>query len=304
MIYLIKTPVFLQGDEEKDDTSVLALKIGYTDDLRKRSRFDDYRNNGVSLRVLKTISGGSVQLEHCLQRHFSEHNIPGRSIEWFFYNLEVVEVFETLNTVDDIYRFLGFTDEKDFLNTSAPKRKRKSDKNYVPETFVEYYRKNNTIVDEGLLKDLELLDLQPGYAKKLDLLLNVLMISRSESYFNKLVSILPEQYVNYFNVLGVSGIKRVLNRNLKIEAELERESSNQALKSSVESRILGEFKLGTRVSLFEIKDKLRNIYEDLGYEKTPKAVDILDYFNCTSCNVLRTDGSGKRDKGFEILSVK
>ena len=53
----------------------------------------------------------------------------------------------------------------------------------------------------------------------------------------------------------------------------------------------------------DIKETLRKIYEDLGYDKTPKASDLEEYFELRSCQIKNKE-TGKKDHGFEILKKK
>ena len=53
----------------------------------------------------------------------------------------------------------------------------------------------------------------------------------------------------------------------------------------------------------DIKETLRKIYEDCGYNKTPKASDLEEYFELRSCQIKNKE-TGKKDHGFEILKKK
>ena len=53
----------------------------------------------------------------------------------------------------------------------------------------------------------------------------------------------------------------------------------------------------------DIKETLRKIYEDCGYNKTPKASDLDEYFELRSCQIKNKE-TGKKDHGFEILKLK
>ena len=53
----------------------------------------------------------------------------------------------------------------------------------------------------------------------------------------------------------------------------------------------------------DIKETLRKIYEDCGYNKTPKASDLDEYFELRSCQIKNKE-TGKKDHGFEILKKK
>ena len=50
-----------------------------------------------------------------------------------------------------------------------------------------------------------------------------------------------------------------------------------------------------------LRDELRKIYEDLNFERTPKAVDLLDFFEVKKVQIME---DGKKVHGYEILGVK
>ena len=72
---------------------------------------------------------------------------------------------------------------------------------------------------------------------------------------------------------------------------------------SVEDKIYDLFSIGSRYSKAEIKEKLRNLYLELRYDKTPKANDLEIYFVIKVCQIKNKE-TGKLDNGFEILKKK
>jgi len=67
--------------------------------------------------------------------------------------------------------------------------------------------------------------------------------------------------------------------------------------------IKSKFQVGNKYSKSEIKEILRTIYESNGYNKTPKANDLEEYFELKECKVLN-ESTSKRDAGFEIIKEK
>ena len=67
--------------------------------------------------------------------------------------------------------------------------------------------------------------------------------------------------------------------------------------------IKSKFIPGDRYSKSEIKETLRTIYETNGYNKTPKASDLEEYFDIKLCKVL-DKATGKQDNGFLIIKLK
>lgn len=66
--------------------------------------------------------------------------------------------------------------------------------------------------------------------------------------------------------------------------------------------IYSKFSEGDRISKVDIKNQLKEIYENLNYSKSPKAIDIEEWFEVKEINI--QDSSGKRGKGFELLKKK
>ena len=72
--------------------------------------------------------------------------------------------------------------------------------------------------------------------------------------------------------------------------------------SDIPEEIYNSFLVGSRYSKAYIKEKLKEIYDNLGYSKTAKASDLEEYFELKVCNI--SSGDGKYDKGFEIIKKK
>lgn len=82
MLYLIKSP----GNSGK------ILKIGYTNKIKRR--LDSYKSENPDAELLATREGDEV-FEHKLHKYFHRFKYTsGR--EWFYYNEEIVDEFETI----------------------------------------------------------------------------------------------------------------------------------------------------------------------------------------------------------------
>ena len=73
-------------------------------------------------------------------------------------------------------------------------------------------------------------------------------------------------------------------------------------KSILGNKIYGSFKTGERYVLSDVKSTLTSLYNSYSYMKTPKAIDLKEWFEIK--NVLMTDSNGKRVRGFEIIKKK
>ena len=84
--------------------------------------------------------------------------------------------------------------------------------------------------------------------------------------------------------------------------ELVKENTNSENRKAAGKKILNYFKPDNKYLKSDIKETLRKIYESVGYNKTPKASDLEEYFEIKECKI--TISTGKQDNGFKILKKK
>ena len=72
-------------------------------------------------------------------------------------------------------------------------------------------------------------------------------------------------------------------------------------KSTIKDLIYQNFKVGDKVSNLDAKNKLKEIYIESNYEKTPKANDLEEWFEVRPCQFKLND---KKVNGLEILNQK
>ena len=71
------------------------------------------------------------------------------------------------------------------------------------------------------------------------------------------------------------------------------------------NHIRTNFKIGDRYTLSDLKEKLRELYDSIGYKATPKASDILEYFEVRDVvSYEKFDGKRKQIRGYELLNYK
>ena len=71
-------------------------------------------------------------------------------------------------------------------------------------------------------------------------------------------------------------------------------------RSELAAEIYKEFQENTKLSLSEIKSKLKDIYQRIGYDKTPKAIDISGFFNISEYTFVDKT-TKKRVRGYELI---
>ena len=116
-------------------------------------------------------------------------------------------------------------------------------------------------------------------------------------YAKTLQTIIPLEYQNYINTLGFKKIRALKYQELDIQREI---SIYQSLNPT---SIMSLFSIGFKYSTQQIKEMLREFYEENNITKTPKASDLGEYFNLRPCQFIDKE-LGKKVNGFLIISLK
>lgn len=112
---------------------------------------------------------------------------------------------------------------------------------------------------------------------------------------------LPSIVQNYYIVLGPERIKALGYHITSMKKEYEGILGNQNI--DIGEYIIKEFEIGKIYSKSEVKNKLRKLYDKVGYKETPRAVDLGNYFIIKNC-MIRNKETGKRDNCYEIIEIK
>ena len=111
-----------------------------------------------------------------------------------------------------------------------------------------------------------------------------------------LQTIIPIEYQNYINLLGFERIRSLGYYESALKGEI-------TICNSDYSNITSLFSVGSKYSKATIKEMLREFYDENNIIKTPKATDLLDYFDLKPCQFI-DKSLGKRVDGFLILREK
>ena len=106
-----------------------------------------------------------------------------------------------------------------------------------------------------------------------------------------------EKFDKLYNLLGPEKCKAAGYNTTDLLKEIEFMLS----KESVQSRFCSQFLVGNKYTNQDAKRRIKKIYEDLNFERTPKAVDLLDFFEVKKVQIME---DGKKVHGYEILGVK
>ena len=127
------------------------------------------------------------------------------------------------------------------------------------------------------------------------------LCSLTESTVLSILPHLPSSFQNYYSVLGPERIRALGYNVTKMRLEYEGIMGNQDI--DIRPIITSVFVVGKEYTKAEIKKKLKEIYDSAGYTKTPKAVDLGEYFIIKNCLISNKE-TGKRDNGYKILKLK
>ena len=107
---------------------------------------------------------------------------------------------------------------------------------------------------------------------------------------------------SYYTALGPTRLKALGYNRYDIEKELGIVVFSQEL---LETTIYNEFKVGDKLTLASIKDRLGYLYKSINYDATPKAKDLENYFNVKESSArVEIDGVKKVVKIYNIIRRK
>ena len=328
MIYLIKTD-YIDGT---------LLKIGYTNDRSKDSRFRSYKMHNPKSVVLFTIPGGTEKHEKAIHNKFRSFLYSDYGNEWFNFDQSIIDFFTIHTTKESLENDLieiTTVDSKDIPGLHKEINRLVNrwlclESDTPEKLYKNYYRIKQIITDcrntirNDILKEEDIL---PYLIEKYDISDDI----QSQLYFSQddivikfkglptfrdrmkflckedidnisdILNQIPLVYKVYYIVLGPERCKALNYEVTKISKEF---SDMQFDKSQLEDEIYKTFTIGERYTKSRIKETLKNLYKFLGYNKTPKANDLEKYFELKECKVLVDKESGKRDMGFEIIKRK
>lgn len=107
-----------------------------------------------------------------------------------------------------------------------------------------------------------------------------------------------DEIKSYYITLGPQRLKGMGYHITKIKKALGIVTFSDEL---LDATIYNEFKVGDKITLSGIKDRLGYLYKSISYDKTPKVTDLENYFEVKKCTI---NLPGKRVNGLEIINKK
>lgn len=322
MIYLIKSPSFKYK---------FILKIGYTMDERGESRFEDYKSNNPEIEVLFKIPGGTQEDETNLHRYF--RHLKCYRAEWYIDSQDIIDFFRTHTTKESLEEINIFGSKEEMLSRkikilrpfviSVKNVTGKLDEsiydlcfsaseraglewicNFYPDiapSIIQNYEDTKDILNNKKLKEFikYLSNTKSGHISD-----RLRKLCETNEYTDEEKSLIAQQvsekFDQYYNLVGP---KRCAQLGYYI-TDIKREVNNLSIsENKIKELFYSKFKVGDRISNVKAKEIVRDIYNTLGLDKTPKAIDIGNYFEINK--QLVTDPDTKmRVNGIVIKGVK
>ena len=333
MIYLIRS----YGEDKS------ILKIGYTDNMKKRGESYFYHN--PLCKVLQSKEGDEIH-EILLHLYLSSlgynFEVEGKLNEWYLDIPEVIEIFNMSfeELCDKVWKSRG----------KAFDLKKFKLKNYIYNSFLYLFERNHNIhinqfkrEGDKIIKDDLYLEVDEVFWKIYSNNTTTKEINLSGIYPEETLKIAQDFLDNKFYRTNLFREKLKMycefmdkyQENKRIEEiiyykiqddrfrryynfygtkgcsakkyeerYLYEGMINTTKSNELEIAIRNHFKVGQRYTLKEIKENLKIIYRNLGItSESPKATDLGEYFKLTRTKIQKSGDPKKYSEGFRLESL-
>ena len=308
----------------------IVLKIGYTADKNSKKRFESYKNHNPFFEILFTISGGTEEDEKNLHYKFKSYLRSGR--EWFSCEQEILDFFTTHKTkeslteikrenCDEFFKYKKkyinpvlhnlkvnmieyIIVQENLLNKIKSLRYESAINNYFKSNYPDIDFNTPEIISKEAQKILQEFENQKFFTGKMKYLYSLHM---DEDIAKQVLdNIYDTHYAKYYWTIPANRAGSLSYQKGELEKEYQAIISGEKLsleEEKAKEKILQTFLVDNKYSKPDIKEMLRKIYEDCGYDKAPKASDLEQYFEIKLCKAT-TLSTGKQDNGFKIIKIK
>ena len=308
----------------------IVLKIGYTADKNSKKRFESYKNHNPFFEILFTIPGGTEEDEKNLHYKFKSYLRSGR--EWFSCEQEILDFFTTHKTkeslteikrenCDEFFKYKKkyinpvlhnlkvnmieyIIVQENLLNKIKSLRYESAINNYFKSNYPDIDFNTPEIISKEAQKILQEFENQKFFTGKMKYLYSLHM---DEDIAKQVLdNIYDTHYAKYYWTIPANRAGSLSYQKGELEKEYQAIISGEKLsleEEKAKEKILQTFLVDNKYSKPDIKEMLRKIYEDCGYDKAPKASDLEQYFEIKLCKAT-TLSTGKQDNGFKIIKIK
>lgn len=279
MIYLIQDAYI-----DENDNFHKVLKIGYTSNID--SRMSQYISHNFGFKLLKTREGDE-ELEKLLHYYFNKYLIKeSHNREWFEYNDEIINEFEKLEKEELSSKLSNFN-----------KRRKVYEEKITDDLLLELCENDLDLFSEirTFLNDF---NINRNFKRRMR---SYCILLDKNNYLDllKKISEIPNTFHMYYELLGHDGIRAYSYEELPLRNEVEIKLKVPEIRTA----ILFNFQPGNKYSREYIKEKLQEIYDQLGFKKKAKANDLDEYFELRRVKI-KNSILNKYDEGFEIIQLK
>ena len=213
-----------------------------------------------------------IELEQLKNARFLENK--QKYINPILHNLGEVEILEYIKKQEELATVLNNL----FLTSSDID-------NYFRTNYPDVDFNTPEIISKEVQKILQEFENQQFFNNKMRYLYSLHM---DEDVAKQVLdNIYDTSYAKYYWTISASraGTLKYQKGNLEKEYQYIVNSSKSIseIEVDVKNKIIEVFKINDKYLKSDIKETLRKIYEDCGYNKTPKASDLEEYFELRSC---------------------
>ena len=328
MLYLIKS--YLPKGK-------FIYKIGFSEDSNIKTRLDKYFYHNPGYEVV-SLREGDEMLEDLIHYYLYylgyRYQKNGRLDEWFIGSPEVISIFhisrESLERKLWKYRDKIFDKDRVKSKTSLDYKLfkylyLKNKDNFIGRSIIlnetgNPIKTNAKSIDiefwkfevKELQKEVKYIQEDPifllfktefegtnQFSEKLKIYCRYLDRYQKDSKLSRYIMfyVKDPDFQKYYLHYGTSGCNALKYRRQDLEEGMK---NNIDVNDNLDL-ICKTFLIGEKYSTKIIKSMLKNIYSSLGITKTPKAVDLEEYF-ITEPTKLSNPDTGKRENGFKIIS--
>lgn len=326
MIYVLKSAGY-----NSDGNFINLIKIGFSDNWEKRE--GAYRLHNPTIKILFKIDGGNELDEANLHNYFNNYKFPDYGNEWFIYEDEIIEFFQSHTSIDTIRSAIFDTVKgKKSISFSYIKKiseiifsiihpeeinvrdiiKDISSYNFRNiESILFYVRTKYEKHADAIIDSIVSWYDRSCHLNDEDKLLLEMFFKERESYSKlkylcelddasrqKIIDLVPQYYKNFIETLGLERCKSLGYNYSRVKRDCQIKSFDL---NNVSNSVYSNFKIGDKITKAEIKKRLAKIYNELGYQKTAKANDIEGWFETKRA---RISVNGKIAEGYELIKKK
>ena len=332
MIYVIKSAMIEAGGYKP------CLKIGFSEDKNYKNRWNMYSSHNLSVEEKYKIPGGTEEDEKRIHVFFSSLRIC--RMEWYSNSQVIYDFFDTHPDIESIREELDRSEIESKGKDRRISEKKKlfwplvkillevtkedkdpeeilesmylfcsesvgSELNYLkinyPDSYEEVVKRKNE-VDSKITSKMKnyieyFQDTKVLFSDRLRYLCETPDFTDDEKKL--IASQVSINFDKYYNILGPVRCKALGYRTDRMNKEIQDRSIS---KDDIRDKFQSVFTVSSKYTKAEAKNMIRDIYSDLGINRSPKASDLQEYFDIRSIKL--KSPSGKWENGFEILKLR